>query len=117
MNTTLDNLSGFHPRIVPIHGELTCVITPWEAVLALVDIREASREEEQDILTLIQILAVRCALGLIDRQKAHNSVGEHDHPDERYLRDWLELCVDTYLARHRFLDSAHQLLGEARSEV
>lgn len=102
--------TAFIPHVVVVDERPVLVMNTWEAVLALFEVR-ASLQQEEDRLTRLQILAIRCALGLMSRQEAHAQGEAGAGPDAPSVGPWLDLYIDTYLARSGALATAHTLLA------
>lgn len=88
----------------------TLLMTRWEAVLTLFGISV----NDLDLLTRLQILAIRCALGLLGYQDAHAACASfsENYPDPLSIKQWLDLYIDNYLAKPQSLAAAHALLIE-----
>jgi hypothetical protein len=103
--------TSFLPHLVIIDERPTLLMTRWEAVLALFGISV----NELDLLTRLQVLAIRCALGLLGYQDAHAACAllSENYPDPPSVKQWLDLYIDNYLAKPESLAAAHALLIEA----
>jgi len=108
--------SDFVPHVVQVGDRPILVMTPWEAVLTLFEVRAAHLDEGGDLLTQLQILAIRCALGLVDRAQAHQFAtrAAADRPDVACINQWLDLYIDTYLTRSDALATARDLLAHGK---
>ncbi|MBC7882038.1 MAG: hypothetical protein H7Y37_11990 [Anaerolineae bacterium] len=101
----------FLPHLVIIDERPTLLMNSWEAVLALFGISV----NELDLLTRLQVLAIRCALGLLGHQDAHAACAllSENYPDPPSMQQWLDLYIDNYSAKPESLAAAHALLLEA----
>ncbi len=104
----------FLPHILLVDGTPALIMTRWEAVFALFGILPARPGEEQDLLSRLQTLAVHCALGLVERQEAYlwSNILADNVEDAPQLNGWLDLYIDTYLARPGALATAQGLLAD-----
>jgi hypothetical protein len=105
--------AAFIPHVVLVDGRPVLLMTCWEAVLALFEVR--SNPSEDDPLARVQELAVRCALGLIERSEAVAQAAAKSDADAPLLVHWLELCLDASLARPLTLRAARILLERCAS--